>query len=77
MLKVACILPNLANFCLYNFTVVKIYPLTEGANDLLEKNRKDVVGGSSIVFKPKAFVGEAFNRRSTNKCNKFIGIDAS
>ena len=77
MLKLGCILPNLANICLHKSTDAKIYPFTEGDKDLLEKNRKDIVGGPSIVFTCKAVVDETFIRKSANICKPFVGIDAS
>ena len=36
MLKLGCVLPNLANICLHKSTTVKIYPFTESDKDLLE-----------------------------------------
>ena len=56
MLKLGCTLPNLV----HKSTDAKFYPLTEGDKDLLEKIRKDVVGGHSIVFTRKAVVNETF-----------------
>ena len=43
----------------------------------MEKNRKDVVGGPSIVFTRKAVVDETFFRKSTNICKSLAGIDIS
>ena len=40
MLKLGCTLPNLANSCLHKSTDAKVYPLTEGDRDLLEKFEK-------------------------------------
>ena len=77
MLKLGCTLPNQANICLQKSTDAKFYPFTEGDKDLLEKIREDVVGGPSIVFTRKAVVDETFNRKSTNICKSFVGIDAS
>ena len=50
MLKLGCLLPNLANICLQKSTDAKFCPFMEAGKDLLEKSRKDVVGGPSIVF---------------------------
>ena len=50
MLKLGCTLPNLANISLHKSTDANFYPFTEGDKDLVEKIRKDVVGGPSIVF---------------------------
>ena len=58
MLKLGCTLLNLANTCLHKSTDSKFYPLTESDKDLLEKIRKDIVGGPSIVFTRKAVVEE-------------------
>ena len=56
ILKLGCTLPKLANICLHKSTDAKIYQLTEGDKDLLQKIRKDFMGGSSIVFKGKTVV---------------------
>ena len=77
MLKLGCTLPSLAIICLHKSTDAKFYTITEGDEDLLEKNREDVVGGPSIVFTRKAVVDETFIRKSTNLCNSIVGIDAS
>ena len=50
MLKLGCILPNLAKFGFKKSADAKFYPFTEGDIDLLENIRKIVVGGPSIVF---------------------------
>ena len=76
MLKLGCTLPNLANNCLHKSTDAKLYPITEGDKELLEKIR-DVVGGPSIVFTRKAIVDETFIRKSTNICKSIAGIDTS
>ena len=77
MLKLGCTLPNLANICLHKFTDAKFYPITERGKNLLEKIRKDVVVGPSIVFTRKAVVFETFIRKSANICKSVVGIDAS
>ena len=77
MLTLGCTLPNLANIGLHKSTDAKLYPITEGDKDLLEKNREDVVGGPSIVFTRKAVVDETFIRKSANICKSIAGIDAS
>ena len=77
MLKLGCTLPNLANICSHKSTDAKLYPFTEGDEDLLEKIREYVVGGPSIVFTRKAVVDETFFRKSTNLCKSIVGIDAS
>ena len=77
MLKLGCTLPNLANICSHKSTDAKFYPLTGGDKDLLQKIRKDVFGGRSIVFTRKAVVDETFIRKSTNICKSVVGIDAS
>ena len=68
MLKLGCILPNLANICLHKSTDSKFYLSTASDKDLLEKIRKDMVGGPSIVFTRKAVVDETFICKSTNLC---------
>ena len=77
MLKLGCILPNLANICSHKSTDAKFYPFTDGDKDLLEKIREDIVGGPSVVFTRKAVVDETFIRKSTNLCKSIVGIDAS
>ena len=53
MLKLGCVLPNLAIVCLHKYTDAKFYLFMEGDKDLLEKNWEDVVGGPSIIFPVK------------------------
>ena len=77
MLKLGCTLPILANICLHKSTDAKFYPFTESDKDLLEKIRKDVVGGPSIVFTRKSVVDHTFIRKSTSICKYFVGIAAS
>ena len=77
MLKLGCILPNLANICLHKTTDAKLYPFMERGKDYLEKIREDVVGGPSIVFTRKAVVHETFFRKSTNICKYIVGTDTS
>ena len=77
MLKLGCTLPNLAKFCLHKSTDSKFYHFTESDEDLLEKIRKDMVGGLSIVFTRKAVVDETFIRKSSNSCKSIVGIAAS
>ena len=43
MLKLGCILPNLANNCLHKPTDAKLYPFKEGDKDLLEKFAKTLL----------------------------------
>ena len=77
MLKLRCILPNLANICLHKSTDSKFYHFTESDKDLLEKFREDKVGGPSNVSTRKAVVDKNFIRNSTNFCKSIVGIDAS
>ena len=77
MLKLGCTLPNLANICLHKSTHSNFYPFTESNKDLVEKIRKDMVGGPSTVFTRKAVVDETFLRKSSNLCKSIVGIDAS
>ena len=53
MLKLGSTLPNLANFCLHKSTDSKLYPFTEWDKHLLQKIRKDMFGGPSIVLRKK------------------------
>ena len=77
MLKLGCTLPNLAKICLNKSTSAKLYLFTETDKDLLQKIRKDMVGGPSIVFTHKAVVDETFIRNSKNFCKSIVGNDAS
>ena len=77
MLKLGCILPNVANICLHKSIYAKFYPFTEGDKNIMEKNREDVVGGPPVVFTRKAVVDETFNRKSRNIRKSIVGIDAS
>ena len=66
ILKLGCILSNLATICLHNSTDSKFYPFTESDKNLLKKIREITVGGPPIVFTRKAVVDETFIRKSTN-----------
>ena len=77
MLKLGYTLPNWANICPHKSTSAKFYPFTETDKDLMQKIRKDMVGGPSIVFTPKAVVDETFNRNSRNICKSIASSDAS
>ena len=77
MLKLGYIFLNLAKLCLRKSTSAKFYPFNETDKDLLQKIRKDMVGGPSIVFTRKAVVDETFIRSSRNICKSIAGIDAS
>ena len=77
MIKLGCILPNLAKLCLHKSTDSKFHPFTESDKDLLQKIREDMVGGPSINFTRKAVVDETFIRKSSNLCKSIVGIDAS
>ena len=77
MLKLCCILPNLANICLRKSTDSKFYPFTESDKNFLEKIREDMLGGPSIVFTRKAVADETFISKSTIMCKSIVGIDAS
>ena len=77
MLKLGCTLPNLANICLHKSTDQNFYPFTDSDKNLLEKIRKDMVGGPSIVCTRKVVVEETFIRKSSYLCKSIVGIDAS
>ena len=77
MFMLGCTLPNLANICLHKSTSANFYPITETDKDLLQKIRKDMVGGPSIFFMCKAAVDETFIRDSRSFCKPIDGIDAS
>ena len=65
MLKLGSTLPNLVDNCLHKSTDSKFYTFTESDKDLIEKIRKDMGGGPSIVFTRKAVVDEKFIRKSS------------
>ena len=77
MLKLGCILKNLANNCLHKSTDAKFYPFTDADEELLEKIREEVVGGPSLFSTRKAVVDETFIRKSANICKSIVGFDAS
>ena len=77
MLKLGCTFPNRAKICLHKSTDAKIHLFTERHKDLLEKIRKDVVGGPSIVCTRKQVVDETFIRKSANICKSIVVIEAS
>ena len=77
ILKLGYTLPNLAIICLHQSIDAKLYPFKDGDKDLLQKIREDVVGGPFIVFTRRALVDEIFVRKSANKCQSILGIDAS
>ena len=77
MLKLGCILPNLANICLHKSTDYNFYPFFSSDSDLLEKLREDLTSGPSIVFTRKAVSNETFTRKSNHFCKSIVGIDAS
>ena len=62
MFKRGYILLVIANTCVHKSTTAKICRFTESDKDILEKVRKDMVGGPSIVFTRKALVAETFVR---------------
>ena len=76
-LDLGCTLPSLANVCLHKSTTVKLYPSNETDKDLLQRNRKDELGGLCIAFTREAVVDETFIRNSGSNCISFVGIDAS
>ena len=77
MLKLGCTLTNLAIICLHKSTGSKFYPFNESDKNLLEKIRKDMVGGPSIVFTREVVVDETFVRKSSNLCKFIVGIDTN
>ena len=74
MFKLGCTLPNLANIFRHNKTSAKFYPLTETDKNLLQRIRKDMFGGPSIVFTRKAVVVETFIPNSGNMCKFIVGV---
>ena len=75
--KLGCTLQILANSCLQKSTSANFYPFTGTDIDLLKKFREVMVGGFSIVFRPKSVVDETFIRNSRNLFKSIVGIDAS
>ena len=74
MLKLGCILSNLANICLHKSTDAKFYPFTEGDRDLLQKVREDAVGCRCIIFTRKAVVDETFFENQQTYANLLLGL---
>ena len=77
MLKLGCTLPNLANICLHQSTDYKFQPFFSSDSDLQEKIRKDLTGGTSIVFTKKAVAKKMFIRKSINLCKSIFCFDGS
>ena len=77
MLKLGCTLPNLANICLHKSASAEFYRFNETDKDLLQKIRKYMVGGLSIVFTRKAVVDETLIRNSRNFCKSIVRINAN
>ena len=53
MLKLGCILPDLANIWLQNSPYALFYSFTEADEDLLENFRQDVAGGILLFLHAK------------------------
>ena len=66
MLKIGCTLPNFKNNSLHESTTAKFYPFIEDDNDLWEKNRQELIAGTSIVFSNKTIVDETLFYKSSN-----------
>ena len=77
MLKLGCVLPNLANNCLHKSTDCKFHTFFTSHSDLTEKTREDMPGGLSIVFTRKAVANERLIRKSSNLSKSPVGNDAS
>ena len=77
MLKLGCTLPNLANICLHRSTNHNFFPFVESDKYLHDKIRKDMTGGSSIVFTRKAVVDQNYIRNSEKICKSILVIEAS
>ena len=77
MLKLVCTLPNLAKLCFHSSKSTNNYQFQERIKDLLEKRRKDMVGGPSIVFMRKTVVVESKIWSLSNICKTIVGFDAS
>ena len=77
ILKLGCILPNLANICLLNSTDYKFYPLFLSDSDLFEKKNGKIWPVVTELLFRKAVANETFIRKSNNLCKSNIDIDAS
>ena len=77
MLKLGCILPNLAKIFLHKSTSEKFYPFCENDRDTCKKIREVLTGGPLIVFTRKAVVDKIFIRDFSNICNSIAAVDAS
>ena len=58
LLRLGCILPNMASSCIHESTDAFFYPYLDIDKDLLDKNKKDDVGGLSVVLTRKAIVDD-------------------
>ena len=77
MVKLVCILPNLAKIYQHKSTDAEFYSFTEADKGQLEKIREDVVGCAPIVSTREAVVEKTFIRKSAIPSKSNVGIDAS
>ena len=69
--------PFLAKIFRHNFAAAKFQSSTEGDEDLLKKNRDDILGGLFLVLTRNAVVDETIICKSSKFCKSDVGIDAS
>ena len=62
MLKLGCILPDLANICLHKSTDYRFYLLLSKDKDLFEKIWENMTRGPSIVFTWKAVANRTLSQ---------------
>ena len=72
-----CTSPQLANICLHSSTSATIYPFTENDENLLSKNREDLVKRPSMMFSRNTAVDKTHVRKSTKVCKSIVVKDAS
>ena len=77
VLKLGGAILNVANICLQSFTIAKFHPFTLNDKSLLSKVREDMIGGPSIVFTPKAVLGETHICNPKSFCKPIVRKDAS
>ena len=62
MILLGCTLPKQATICSHKSIEAKFRPVMEGQKDV-EKLRKNVVGGPSVVFTREAVADKTFTRK--------------
>ena len=79
MLKLGCILPNLANICLHKSTNEKSYPFCKSDRDFSEKNREDMRGDHQLCLREKLLwtkPSSVIQKMSANQLLKLMRVSS-